>query len=206
MVGSGKSSIGKVMSGLQEANRGEVFLFDSKVKIKNPYVAYKHGIGFMTGMNTKDLVPSFSAENNITLSNLHVVSKFGFISDKKESDIKNMIFNHFSITNRIPNTQTDRFSAGTQKKLCIAKILFANTKILILNEPTLGIDSASKSDVYNLLIDYVSKGNSIIIISSNFSEISGFADRAIILKEGVISGELLYDELCKEKILFNVNN
>ena len=205
LVGSGKSSILKVISGTQKSKLGEITLLKNNAKIKSPNSAYRNGIGFMTGTNSKDLVPGFSPQKNITLSNIRSVSDFGFVNDKKEASVRNVAYSNFSIKNE-KNIATYKLSAGTQKKLCIAKILFAKTNILVLNEPTLGIDSASKSDVYNLLIDYVSKGNSIILISSDFSEVSGLADRAIIIREGKLIAELLHNDLSKEKILSKIYN
>jgi ABC-type sugar transport system ATPase subunit len=97
---------------------------------------------------------------------------------------------------------TKHYSGGEIQKICIAKALYANSKVLILDEPTKGMDSSSKSDIYNLMIDYVSKGNAILLLSSDFAEISGMADRTIIMKNGIIVKELKTDQNSIENIIY----
>ena len=204
LVGSGKSTLGEMICGLVAYNKGKVFLKHKEMKTISPAKMLKGGCGFLLEGGIQNLIPYFSSPQNITLSNLQRVSKFRIIQFAMENRIFKLFFKKFSMTVPYLTIPVKFLSGGTQQKIALSKLLHTNVDILIVDEPTKGLDSASKSDVYNFMNDFVSKDRSIIIISSDFAEVSGMCDRVIVLNEGKISYVFNHEELSKSKLIMAI--
>lgn len=200
-MGSGKSSISKLVIGSHKIESGRLMTENEAMKNPSPGSMLKRGFGCIAEDSATNLIPTLMPSGNITLSNIEKVSRFGFMDLKQETVVRDYFFKLFSIPSEQKYIAINALSGGTLQKLCISKSLFSNIKMLILDEPTLGLDSGSKSDVYNFMIDFVGKGNAVLLISSDFDEIAGMCDRAIILNDGMITKILNHTDLSKEQIV-----
>ncbi len=202
LVGCGKSSIGRAIMGLERITKGCLWTNKGSVKIKSPRDAKKLNIGYIEEDSDLCIIPRFFAKENISLGALKKVLSFRFINDIKEIKVRDDYFKNLYIPDRDRNIATKKLSGGTKQKVCIARLLFSDSKIMIMDEPTAHIDSAAKSDVYNLINELtVKKRKSIILISSDISEILGVSDRIIVLNKGRIAKILQRDEATKESVL-----
>lgn len=201
LLGNGKSTVGKIIMGLEKIQNGRLYINGVEIKQPSPSKMLKRGFGYIAEESIRNLIPTLSPSKNITLSNIKKISKLGFLNLKKERTIRDYFYRLFSISDRHKNVSVNFLSGGTQQKICISKILYSKIKTMILDEPTIGLDSSSKSDVYNFMNDFVSKGNSIILLSSDFSEVAGMCDRVIILRDGRLIKCINHTELTKEKII-----
>lgn len=199
-IDSRKSLIGDIIIGKEKINHGKVLCYNQPIKSFSPQSAIKHGIGYISNTISDNLIPHFSAIKNVTLTNLTKLTNYGFIQHKKENKLNIRLFKKFSINIENISKEARYLSYGTQQKICIAKTLFSGANIMILDEPTKGIDSAAKSDIYNMMNYFVGNGNSIILLSSDFAEILGMCDRIIIMNRGKIVKELKKEDATKEKI------
>ncbi len=194
LLGSYKSEIGSALIGLIPMD-GTVSMFGVNIKIHSPKDALEHGISYIHEYSDECVVPDFIPSENITLSNLEYVSATHFIDKKKEEMIAYGFFRRLNINQKMIHTQSQFLSGGTKQKLCIARALLSDSRIIVMNEPTQSIDAASRSDLYNLMNDYKRRGGSIILISSDFDEIAGMSDRILIVKNNTLSAELLKNEI-----------
>lgn len=203
LVGCGKSSIGRVIMGMEQLTSGCLMTAKGVVKIKSPQDAKKLNIGYIEEDSNRCIIPRFYAKENISLGALEKVSKFGILNKARESTVRDIYFKHLYISDRDKYSAAQTLSGGTKQKVCISRLLFSDSKIMIMDEPTAHIDSAAKSDVYNLINDLaVKKKKSIILISSDISEILGISDRIIVMNNGKIVKIFPRDKATKELILF----
>jgi ribose transport system ATP-binding protein len=202
LMGSGRTEVVRSIFGADRIDSGEIYLKGKKIKIKNPYEAYKLGIGLVPEeRRTQGLALPLSVKININAGNYRKVCKLGFIDIVKENDISE----RYKLSLNIKTPTVDKIvrdlSGGNQQKVVISKILNNDTDIIIFDEPTVGVDVGAKREIYRIIENLIKEGKSIIIISSYMPEIIGLADRIIVMSEGKITGEVLYDEVCEEGLL-----
>ncbi len=204
LVGSGGSEIAKSIFGLLKIDRGDLFINGEKVKISNPFQAIEKGIGFISeDRNEDDLFMHLKVSENITsLSINKYADRNVLINLKKEKLITNKYMDKLSIRIGNIDDKISNLSGGNQQKVVLAKLMISNIKIFLLDEPTRGIDIASKLDVYNLMNDVVLNGASIVFISSDIDELMGMCDRIIVLCDGSIAAILDRGEFSEEKIMY----
>ena len=147
------------------------------------------------------LVLDFSVSENLSLTNLSTISSNGIISAEKENSLYNSMVKLLGVRTSGPAQTVKSLSGGNQQKIVIAKWLGINPDILILDEPTRGVDIGAKKEIYSIINSLAEKGVSIIMISSELPEIIGMVDRVLVMHEGKLTGELNKDEMTQEKIM-----
>ncbi len=181
---------------------GDTYLEGKLISISNPKDAIDSGISYVTeDRKGNGLILIQDVKKNITLANLKSLSKNFIIEDNKEIGIANRYRETINIKTPSVEQTVSNLSGGNQQKVSISKWLFTNPKILILDEPTRGIDVGAKLEIYNVINELVDKGLSIILISSELHEIIGMSDRVYVLNSGRIAGELAIEDCTQEKIM-----
>ena len=188
--------------GASKYTEGKVYLHNKEIHFNSPSEAIKHRIGFVTEDRRRTgLLLEKPISENIGLPSLNAHAKRGIVNVKWEEEVSNEYKKKLDIKAPSIKTITMTLSGGNQQKIILAKWLAAESEILILDEPTRGIDVNAKSEFYALMYNFVENGGSIIMISSEMPEIIGIADRVYIMREGMISGELTARELSEESLI-----
>jgi ABC-type sugar transport system ATPase subunit len=202
LVGAGRSEVVETIFGIRKKTAGSILIKGKEVTINKPSDAIKHRIALITedrkrsGLNQKG-----SVCENITIVALRDFTNFGIIKKKIEKTAAEEQINKLSVKTPGLYTIIKNLSGGNQQKVVLAKWLLKEADIIILDEPTRGIDVGAKRDIY-LLIDKLTKeGKAIIFISSEMLEVIGLCDRIIVMAEGNITGQLLRQEFSEEKIM-----
>ncbi len=202
LSGSGRRTLAKVLCGIEGPYEGNVYINGRVFKSMTPHIAKANGLCYVTGNGTEEgLIPNSTIAENITLANLARISRFGFIDGSREAEAAADLIERLEIT-ADEKEIVNNLSGGKQKKVIFAKWLFSNAKILIIDEPTAGIDISSKVDIYNIINELVLSGASVIMISSDLSEVMGMCDRIIVMFNGEIRGIFNKDEFSQENILY----
>ena len=202
LMGAGRTELARAICGADKFNSGEILINDKNVTIKNPADSVKKGICYLSEDRKRyGLLLNKNVAENTLLSSLESYSEFGFINDKKANrDAKT---ENEKLKTKTPSLRecVKNLSGGNQQKVIIARWLLKNTDIFIFDEPTRGIDIGAKSEMYDLIEQLSSKGKSVIIISSELSEILGISDRVIVMCEGRITKEFSIREANQENIM-----
>jgi ribose transport system ATP-binding protein len=202
LMDSGRSTLGKCLFGNVNSYRGNIYIDGAVRKISSPSDAMDLGIAFLPDSNSlTSLFECLNLERNITSASLKRFENHKYLH---EDIIYNVADSYIKKLNIKPGNQNEiisHYSSGNQQKAVLARWMMSKSKIYILNEPTRGIDIASKIDVYNCVNDLVRKGASIIWISSDIDEILGMCDRTLVLAHGEIISEFYRNEATKEKII-----
>ncbi|WP_416147612.1 sugar ABC transporter ATP-binding protein [Salipaludibacillus sp. HK11] len=202
LMGAGRSELVETLFGYRKLSGGEVLLDGKKVDISNPYVAIQHGLGFISeDRKTKGLITDFSVKDNLTLPNLDGISTSSWISAKKELDLYDQLVEKLGIRTSGANQTAKSLSGGNQQKVVIAKWLWIRPKVLILDEPTRGVDVGAKKEIYTIMNELAKQGVAIIMISSELPEIIGLSSRVGIMSEGKLMNTLDREELNEEIIM-----
>jgi len=192
LVGSGRSELAHILCGARKRETGQIFIHGKEVYIRNPKDAFKKGIVLVPeDRKSQGLVMLMSIKKNITLALLYQIVRFlNFINHKKQTIIANQYVSSLSIIISSIEKPVSTLSGGNQQKVVLAKLLSTNPKVLLLDEPTRGIDVGAKAEVHNLMNKLVDKGMGILMISSEMPEIIGMSDRILVMCQGRITGEI----------------
>lgn len=202
LVGAGRTELMHALFGLTKKESGEVIFEGKPLEIKKPKDAIKHGIAYVTeDRKSEGLVLEMSVAQNITLPSMKEFSSGLFIKEGEEKKTVNEQIKQLRIKLNSSRQLVKSLSGGNQQKVVLAKWMIKDPKLLILDEPTRGIDVGAKSEIYRLMCEYVEKGNSIIMISSEMPEVMGMADRILVLSNGKHGGELNREEFVQEQIM-----
>jgi ribose transport system ATP-binding protein len=202
LVGAGRTELARAIFGADQYDSGQIFIEGKEVKIQSPSEGIKAGIGYITEDRKKDgLALSLNIRENMMLSSYKKYSRWGLVRTDLGSLEAQSYVEKLKIKIRDLNQQVRDLSGGNQQKVVIAKWLCQNVKLLIIDEPTRGIDIGAKLEVYELMQELVEKGVGIIMISSELPEILGVCDRILVMSGGRITKELLREEATQEKIL-----
>jgi inositol transport system ATP-binding protein len=202
LVGAGRSQMAETLFGLVPNTTGDVFINGKKVKIKSPIDAIKNEICFVTeDRKTQGLFLEESIRENITISAIKKVIRNGFISAGLEKKHVNKKVKEFDIRSSGMNQLVRNLSGGNQQKVVFAKWMMTDPKILILDEPTRGIDVGAKFEIYKIIDEMAKQGAAIIFISSELEEIVGISDRVICFHEYNLQGECLKEKINHEHII-----
>lgn len=202
LVGAGRSELMRAIFGIDEFNKGDIFLEGKKVSIEDPWDAKKLGIGFVPeDRKLQGLILGMTVKENITISSLKEISNYGFIHNSSEKSVAKSFIEKLLIRTPGEGQKVVNLSGGNQQKVVIAKWLAIKPRILILDEPTRGVDIGAKKEIHSLMTQLTQEGVAIIMISSELPEILGMSDRILIMHEGEIKGELQKDEATQERIL-----
>ena len=190
LVGSGRTDVAQALFGIISPDSGEIYYRGEKFKAYSPQYAMEHGIAYLPeDRKSQGLFPILSVSYNITVSVLRqIVNNLGVVDARKEREIAEKYVKELNI--RTPGLEAKVFSlsGGNQQKVVLAKWLGVNPQILILDEPTRGIDVATKAEVHQMIAQLVESGIAVIIISSELPEVLKLADRVIVMHEGKITG------------------
>ncbi|WP_054957654.1 sugar ABC transporter ATP-binding protein [Paenibacillus dakarensis] len=202
LMGAGRTEIMRAIFGLDKLDSGEIWVRGKKITIKKPVDAVKHGIGFITeDRKDEGLVLDFSVRENMALPNLFSFSSKGFISEKKEKEFVDTLTKRLMIKTHSSETAARNLSGGNQQKVVIAKWIGIGPSVLILDEPTRGVDVGAKREIYQLMNELTDRGVAIIMVSSELPEVLGMSDRILVVHEGKITGEVDREHATQEHIM-----
>lgn len=202
LIGAGRTELMNAIFGLEKPDSGEVFFEGKKVEIRRPSDAIRHGIAYVTeDRKNEGLVLEMGVGQNITIASMKTLSSGMFIKRQEEKKTIDDQIRALRIKVHSPRQLVGKLSGGNQQKVVLAKWMMKNPRLLILDEPTRGIDIGAKSEIYKLMGEFVEKGNSIIMISSEMPEAMGMSDRILVLSNGRLSGELSREEFVQEDIM-----
>jgi ribose transport system ATP-binding protein len=202
LVGSGRTELASIIYGIKPKENGETWIDGKKREIHSPSQALEHGIGLIPeDRKQHGCILNASVNFNISLSTFNKNAKFLMIDAKNLKKTAAYYVNKFDIKTPSMEQRVRNLSGGNQQKVILAKTLAANTSILIFDEPTRGIDVGSKQEIYNLMIDLVNQGKTILMISSEMEELLGMADRLIVLCEGRLMGEIPREQFDQRAVI-----
>jgi ribose transport system ATP-binding protein len=202
LVGAGRTELARAVFGADPVDCGDVYLRGVKLKKGSPKASISRGIGFITEDRAKDgLVHSLSVRKNLTMAILDRIRQLIFIREKKEKELSNHFVEQFNIIAPSVEQEVRYLSGGNQQKVILAKWIGIEPSMLIMDEPTRGIDVGAKSEVYQLMRRLADQGTAVIMISSELPEIIGMSDRILVMHDGRIMGELNPEEATEEQIL-----
>jgi ribose transport system ATP-binding protein len=202
MVGAGRTEMARTLFGIDKKDSGQIFIDSRKIKIGSPEDALKAGLGLVPeDRQLQGLILLMAVRENITLSSLRSISRWGMISKSKEREVSHYYVEKLNIQTPDIDSPVKGLSGGNQQKVVLAKWLALNPKVLILDEPTRGIDVGTKMDVHVLISEIAQQGIGIILVSSEMPEILGMSDRIIVMADGRITGEFTREEADQEKIM-----
>ena len=189
LMGAGRTEIMQAIFGNLPVVSGKIFIEGKEVSIKNPRQAIAAGIGFITeDRKTEGLLLEKSIAENIELANLGKVSRNSVLSQKKGAELVKRGIEEFRIKCFGPEHECGNLSGGNQQKVVLAKWIYTDPKILILDEPTRGVDIGAKKEIYNVINEMAAKGVAVIMVSSELPEVLGMSDRIMVVHEGHITG------------------
>lgn len=202
LMGAGRTEIMRSLFGIDPLDEGEIFIDGQKVTIKNPYDAVRKHMAFATENRKEEgLILDFSIRENISLPNLFSLAPKGIVQSDEEEKFVDMMSKRLKIKTSSIEEAAGNLSGGNQQKVVIAKWIGIGPKVLILDEPTRGIDVGAKREIYQLMNELTDRGMGIIMISSELPEILGMSDRILVIHEGKIAGELQGKEADQETIM-----
>ncbi len=203
LVGAGRSELVEALFGAHKSSKGNLFIDGKEVRIKHTGDAIANKIALITedrkqtGLN---LIATI--EENITIVSLDQLFPRGIINKQKEAEIVDASIAEFGVKAASKYIKAQSLSGGNQQKVVIAKWLLTDPEIIIMDEPTRGIDVGAKRDIYLLIGELVKAGKAVLMISSEIQEIMGVADRILVMAEGKITGELERKDFSQEKIMY----
>ncbi len=202
LVGAGRTEVARAIFGADPIDAGRIYVDGREVKIGSPQEAIKNGIGLLTeDRKNQGLVLGMTIRENTTLANLKEITKGIFLNLAKERQVAENYVHDLQI--RTPSIEqiAQNLSGGNQQKVVLAKWLFTQSRILIFDEPTRGIDVGAKSEIFKLMNRLLEEGVAILMISSELPEVLGMCDRILVMHEGHLVGELSREEATQEKIM-----
>ena len=203
LMGAGRTELLECIYGLHAKNSdGDIYVSGEKSVFKSPADAINAGIGLVPEDRKNDgLVLELSVMTNINLASLNVLESYGILNARKERKITDDYIEQLSIKTPSPDQKAGNLSGGNQQKIILAKWLATNPKILLLDEPTRGIDINAKNEIYKLITKLASEGLGIIMVSSELPEILAISDRILVMSEGKLTADFNIKEATEEKIM-----
>ncbi len=202
LMGAGRTEIMRAIFGVDPHKEGKIYLNGKEIQIKKPLDAIHQGFGFITeNRKTEGLILDFSIANNISLPSEGALSKGGILDSKKEREFSEELSKKLGVKTHSIDLPAGALSGGNQQKVVIAKWVGMNPNILILDEPTRGIDIGAKKDIYDLMNELTAKGMSIIMVSSELPEVIGMSDRIMVIHEGKLAGIIDHKDATQTRIM-----
>ena len=202
LVGAGRTELIRGVFGADKLTSGDIYLNQKKIKMKSPDIAIKHGLGLIPeDRKEQGLILDMNINNNINLVSLRNLKSLGLINEKDKVKRSKEMVESLQVKSSSLFNKVRSLSGGNQQKVVIAKWLLQKPNIIILDEPTRGIDVGSKAEIYSLVDELAQSGITIIVISSEMTELMGMCDRIYVLKNGKINGEFYKDEITEQNIM-----
>ena len=202
LVGAGRSELAQLIFGVRRATGGVIEIDGEPVVIHSPRTAIELGIGFLTeNRKEQGLFLEMAAQENITMATLERDARWGMLNRKKAQTLSDDAISLLNI--RVPHAQVRAggLSGGNQQKLLISRWVAIGPRILLLDEPTRGVDVGAKSEIYRIMTQMARQGVAILMISSELPEVVGMSDRVYVMREGSIAGELQAGDISQESIM-----
>ena len=202
LIGAGRTEVARAIFGLDAIDAGQVLLDGQPMRFKSPADAIERGIAMVSeDRKAEGLVLCRSVQENISLAYLDKFAPRMFLDMQQEAEAGERMRAMLQIKTASLQTLAGNLSGGNQQKIVLAKWLLRDLKVLILDEPTRGIDVGSKSEIHKLMTQFSKQGLAILMISSELPEVLGMSDRILVMQEGCLKGELPRDEATQERIM-----
>ncbi len=202
LVGAGRTEALTAIYGVHKLKSGKIFINGKETKITGPTDAMKKGISLVTEDRKKyGLLFSWNIIKNISITNYNAICNGPFVNEKKEAERAEYYFKTLRVKAPKKEVLVDTLSGGNQQKVVIARSLNTEPKVLILDEPTKGIDVGAKSEIYQIINEFAAQGFAVVMISSDLAELVNMCDRFVVMAEGRIVGELNKDEADNASIM-----
>ena len=204
LMGAGRSELVRCIFGdMSGQTSGQIYIENREIRIRSPHNAIENGIALVTEDRKYDgILPGLSILFNITVANLKALSPKGVMDDVKAETLTQKLIKELSIRAPHADIEVERLSGGNQQKVCIARFLMVAPKVLILDEPTRGVDVGAKYEIYTIISRLAQSGVGILIVSSELPEVIGVSDRVLVMREGIISGELSHEEANPDRVMY----
>lgn len=202
LVGAGRTEVARAIFGADRIDGGQILLEGTPILVRSPQDAIRQGIGLLTeDRKSQGLILPMSVRENTTLANLQEIVRGLFVSRSRERTVTDGYIRELQI--RTPSTEqtAQNLSGGNQQKVVLAKWLFTQSRVLIFDEPTRGVDVGAKVEIYRLMNDLVRRGVAVLMISSELPEVLGMCDRILVMHEGRLAGELSRAEATQEGVM-----
>jgi ribose transport system ATP-binding protein len=202
LVGSGRTEVARSIFGAEPPTSGEIYVKGSRFNPKNPRMAVGAGITYLTEDRKRDgLVMACSIRDNASLASLDDVSTWGILNRRQQTEVIRAKVRELNV--RPPHIErlVRQLSGGNQQKIVFAKWLLVRANVLILDEPTRGVDVATKVEIYQIIRTLADQGIAVLLISSEMPEILGMSDRILVMREGRLAGELAREQATEENLL-----
>ncbi len=202
LVGSGRTDVARVVAGVEKPNSGSIYIYGKEVNLKSSSEALGYGIGLLPeDRNKQGLFLKRPIFENVTISSLFQYTRMGTINLSQENKQVQALANDIGISSTGIDQSVRNLSGGNRQKVVLARWLGAQSKLLIFDEPTRGVDVGAKVEIYRLMNELAAKGVAIIMVSSEIQEILGMADNIIVLWRGTIAAQFTKEEATREKLL-----
>ena len=202
LVGAGRTELVRMIFGEMPIGSGEIFVQGEKVQIKSSRDAIKLGMAWVTEDRKQEgLILEDTLVRNLSLPTVHKHRKAGIIDDNFLTKMSEEYIQKLKVKTTGGQQKAKNLSGGNQQKIVLGKWLSTNPKILILDEPTRGIDVGAKAEIYKLINELTAQGMAIVLISSELPEVMGMSDRLLIMYEGRVTGQLLKEEYTEERVM-----
>ncbi|RPA56956.1 sugar ABC transporter ATP-binding protein [Aerococcus agrisoli] len=202
LMGAGRTEIMRAIFGLDPLESGHIFLDGAEIHVQNPNDAIRQGIGFLTeDRKDEGLILDESIRENISLPSIDGFTKGLTIDRKAENEFAEMLSNRLAVKTMGIEEPVSSLSGGNQQKVVLAKWVGIGSKVLILDEPTRGVDVGAKREIYQLMNELAERGVAIIMVSSDLPEVLGVSDRILVIHEGKLAGQVTREEATEEKIM-----
>ena len=202
LVGAGRTALAETIFGIRRAKSGEIRLAGEDVKILSPQQAIRHSMGFVPeDRKQQGLFLNMAVRENINMSNLGQVSNLGFVNRRQASEMAQEYVEKLDIRTPSVRQQVGNLSGGNQQKVVIARWLTLAPRVLILDEPTRGVDVGAKAEIHGLMRQLAAEGVAVLMISSELPEILGVSDRVLVMHEGRVTGEFSREEATQDRIM-----
>ena len=202
LIGAGRTEVCEAIYGVTHADKGRVFLEGKELHISNPAQAIEKGIGYLPEDRLRQgLVLEWELSKNVTLPTLRQFGTFGWLHPQKENIVTKELAEKLEVRAGSVFDLAATLSGGNQQKIIVAKLLAGTMKVIILDEPTKGVDVGAKTAIFNIMNDLADMGYGIIMVSSEMPEVLGMSDRILVMREGKVAGILDTASASQEQIL-----
>lgn len=202
-MGAGRTETTRAIFGIDAKESGQIFLDGREVAIHKPEDAIQAGIVLAPEDRKKDgLCTKLSIRHNIALPNLDLLcNKMGVVSRSREDEMCRKVVDDLKVKTPNVDVNAGNLSGGNQQKVVVGKWLARNSRVVIFDEPTRGIDVAAKVEIYNLMNQLKQQGIAVMFVSSEMPEVMGIADRIVVMCDGRITGELVAEEADRKSVV-----
>lgn len=202
LIGAGRTALAETLFGIRRASAGQIRLGGETARIRSPQDAIKAGLGFVPeDRKQQGLFLNMAVRDNIVMSGMGQVTQFGFVRPAQANEVAGALVKKLDVRTPGLRQLVRNLSGGNQQKVVIARWLLLKPRVLILDEPTRGVDVGAKAEIHALMRQLAADGVAVLMISSELPEVLGVSDRVLVMHEGRVTGEFSRDEATQDKIM-----